>query len=120
MAQKKRKALEAQGDAESEDSDDSDVEKSRREDERGRTVLALVGETIQKGMKIPLQWHSVYKVPFGKYKPIFSTYVGVVARERVSITYVTWSNVPKELLNELYDVVTVLTCILLHYYFKLF
>ena len=97
----------------SEDSDDSDVEAARREDERGRTVLAAVGKAIQNGTKIPLEWHPVYKIPCGEYKPTFATYIGVVVRERVCISYEDWKKVPQEVLDELYDVISVIlyTCI---------
>lgn len=105
----KRKAQEhiVEGDSNSEDSDDSDVEQ-RQEDKRGRTVLAMVGQATQNGTKILLEWHPVYKVPWGEYSTTFSTYIGVVARERVCITYSTWKKVPKETLAELYDVIAVI------------
>ncbi|KAL9228004.1 hypothetical protein vseg_003628 [Gypsophila vaccaria] len=84
-------------------SDDSDDEMSNRDDERGRTILSKVGMTIQNGTKIPLDWHAVRKTPCGKNRLSFSSYIGVVVRERVCITYINWKVVPKTLLDELYE-----------------
>ena len=84
-----------------------DAEKLRREDERGRIVLAMVGKAIQAGTKIPLDWHPVYRTPCGTRRKTFCRYIGVVVRERVCITYVTWKDVPKELKDLLYDSITV-------------
>ncbi|KAL9237084.1 hypothetical protein vseg_011672 [Gypsophila vaccaria] len=80
-------------------SDDSDDEKSNRDDERGRTILFKVGMAIQNGTKIPLEWHAVRKTPCGKNRLSFSSYIGVVVWERVCITYIKWKVVPKTLLT---------------------
>ncbi|KAL2924761.1 Kinesin-like protein KIF21A [Bienertia sinuspersici] len=80
--------------------------KKKREDERGRTVLAMVGKAIQGGTRIPLDWHPIYKTPSGTHRKTFCRYIGVVVRERVCITYVEWTDVPKELKEQLYDVIT--------------
>ncbi|KAH9612863.1 hypothetical protein KSS87_014091 [Heliosperma pusillum] len=85
--------------------EDSDVEKSNREDERGRTVLAMVGKAIQNNTKIPLDWHPVRKTPCGPNRLKFSNYIGVVVRERVCITYSTWKDVPNSQLDKLYDTI---------------
>lgn len=94
---------------EDEDGDDSDVEQTRREDERGRTVLAEVGDSIKKGHKIPLEWDQVTKIPCGDHKDTFSTYLGVIARERICITYKTWKDVPREVQNVVFESVKVNT-----------
>ncbi|KAK9705159.1 hypothetical protein RND81_07G037300, partial [Saponaria officinalis] len=86
-------------------SDDSDVEKSNRDDERGRTVLAKVGKTIQNGNKILVDWHPVRRTPCGFNRLSFTTYIGVVVRERVCITYIRWKDVPKTILDELYELI---------------
>ena len=84
-----------------------DSEKIRREDERGRTVLAMVGKAIQAGTKIRLEWHPIKRIPVGEHKSHFSTYIGVVARERVTITYKEWSDLPNGVLDEVYNAITV-------------
>ncbi|KAL2938202.1 ATP-dependent protease ATPase subunit HslU, partial [Bienertia sinuspersici] len=77
MAKRKKQLTTPNGDRTSHSEDDaSDPEKAKREDERGRTVLAMVGKAIQ------------------------------VVRERVCITYVEWTDVPNELKEQLYDAIT--------------
>lgn len=80
-----------------------------RDNQRGRTVLAIVGKAIQSGIKIPLQWNH-RNVPCGEYKDTFSTYIGVVVRERVNINYAIWDEVPQEIQDEVYDFISVRTC----------
>ncbi|KAL2934192.1 Protease HtpX-like protein 2, partial [Bienertia sinuspersici] len=86
--------------------DASDPEKAKREDERGRTILAMVGKAIQGGTRIPLDWHPIYKTPSGTHRKTFCRYIGVVVRERVCVTYVEWTDVPNELKEQLYDAIT--------------
>ena len=90
-----------------EDEDDSEVERVRRDDERDRTVLAMVGNTIQVGTKISLEWHPIFKISIGTYRSTFFTYIGVITWERVCITYSTWKEVPKKLCDELYELIKV-------------
>ncbi|XP_074319134.1 uncharacterized protein LOC141656159 [Silene latifolia] len=103
MAKKNKQAHQRRNDSESDP--ESDAENENREYERGCTVLALVGKAIDSNTKIPLQWNS-RKVPFGDYKTSFSTYIGVVARERVSINYRKWPDVPQAKLDEVYEFIT--------------
>lgn len=105
MARKKRKMPPPQGDLT--DEDDSDAERVRREDERGRTVVNAVGIAIKNGTKIPLEWDPISGIPCGEYKLSFTTYIGVVTRERVCITYERWNDVPKETLDGLYECIKV-------------
>ena len=88
--------------------DHNDVE-TESDDERGRTVCALVGDAIHKGIKIPLQWNED-GIPQGEHRTTFSSYIGVVVRERVSIAFETWKDVPNDLLDEVYNMITVHTC----------
>ncbi|XP_074320440.1 uncharacterized protein LOC141657187 [Silene latifolia] len=104
MAKKKKQVCSSRGGSTS--SDDSDMEKSNRKDERGRTVLAKVGEAIQNEVKLPLDWHPVRKTPCGKYGSTFMRYLGVVVRERLAITYCSWKDIPISELNSLYDQIT--------------
>ncbi|KAL2922063.1 ATP-dependent protease ATPase subunit HslU, partial [Bienertia sinuspersici] len=107
MAKRKKQLPTPNGDRTSHSEDDaSDPEKEKREDERGRTVLAMVGKAIQGGTRIPLDWHPIYKTPSGTHRKTFCRYIGVVVRERVCITYVEWTDVPKELKEQLYDAIT--------------
>ncbi|KAL2943959.1 tRNA dimethylallyltransferase, partial [Bienertia sinuspersici] len=107
MAKRKKQFTTPNGDRTSHSEDDaSDPEKAKREDERGRTVLAMVGKAIQGGTRIPLDWHPIYKTPSGTHRKTFCRYIGVVVRERVCITYVEWTDVPKELKEQLYDAIT--------------
>ncbi|KAL9232810.1 hypothetical protein vseg_007875 [Gypsophila vaccaria] len=103
MAKKSKKSCQARDDSESDP--ESDLEKKNRDDERGRTVLKLVGTSIQSNTKIPLE-RNTRKVPCGEHKTVFSTYIGVVARERVCINYKKWTDLPKELLDEVYECIT--------------
>ena len=75
------------------------------ENRRGRTVLKIVGNAIRKGIKLPLEWNR-NKVPVGDNKDYFASYIGVVVRERVNINYTAWDEVPKEVINEVYDYIT--------------
>lgn len=106
---KKRKQLAIPYNATEEELLDPEDDQGKREDERGRTVLAFVGNVIQSGSKIPLEWHAVHKTPRGDHKKTFTRYIGVVVRERVCISYVTWKSVPKELKDQLYGAITVST-----------
>uniref|UniRef100_A0A803MY04 Transposase n=1 Tax=Chenopodium quinoa TaxID=63459 RepID=A0A803MY04_CHEQI len=103
MARKRKQVCPPEGDTTNGNEDDSDAERLSREDERGRTVLAAVGKAIQNGHKIPLEWEPITKMPCREHKLTFSTYIGVIVRERVCITYKTWKEVPDQLLNDLYD-----------------
>ncbi|KMT17371.1 hypothetical protein BVRB_2g038270 isoform A [Beta vulgaris subsp. vulgaris] len=101
---KKKKQVCSQGDQTS--SDDCDVKKSNRDDERGRTVLTKVGKSIQNGNKIYLDWHPIRRNPRGDKHLTFTTYIGVATRERVFITYYSWKDVLEIKLYELYDIIT--------------
>ncbi|XP_074301385.1 uncharacterized protein LOC141632771 [Silene latifolia] len=90
------------------ESDHESIENENREYERGRTVLALVGKAIDSNTKIPLQWNC-RNVPFGDHKTSFSTYIGVVARERVSINYRKWPDVPQAKLDEVYEFIAAIS-----------
>ncbi|XP_074320639.1 uncharacterized protein LOC141657343 isoform X2 [Silene latifolia] len=104
MAKKKKQVCLSRGGSNS--SDDSDIEKSNHNDERGRTVLAVVGEAIHNKVKLPLDWHPVRKTPCGKYGSTFRRYLGVVVRERLPITYGNWKDILKTELDSLYDQIT--------------
>ncbi|KAL2933984.1 hypothetical protein RDABS01_017103, partial [Bienertia sinuspersici] len=107
MAKRKKQLPTPNGDRTSHSEDDaSDLEKENHEDERRHTVLAMVGKAIQGGTRIPLDWHPIYKTPSGTHRKTFCRYIGIVVRERVCITYVEWTDVPKELKEQLYDAIT--------------
>lgn len=115
MARTKKHVLQNHGshsmdDANSDPEDGaSDVEEDKREAERGRTVLAIVGKAIQNDGKVVLEWDPIYKIPRGDNRTLFSSYIGVIARERVNITYRRWTNVPKVTKDEVFDFIAVST-----------
>ncbi|XP_021766289.1 uncharacterized protein LOC110730776 [Chenopodium quinoa] len=80
-------------------------ESAECENQRGRTVAAVVGKAILSGVKIPLEWNH-NKVPIGENRYIFSSYIGVVVRERVNINYRDWEDVPKEVIDDLFKFIT--------------
>ena len=86
------------------------------DDHRGRSVLAMVGKAIHEGKKLPLEWTAKPELPCGDYKKTFFSYIGIVARERVNINYMEWSDVPKKKLNELYDFIAVSTRVHCNYF----
>ncbi|KAL9232848.1 hypothetical protein vseg_007912 [Gypsophila vaccaria] len=100
MAKKRKQTSVTRDDANS----SFDEAPAEYENRRGHTVLAVVGKAIQKGSKIPFQWNH-YKVPIGANRGLFSNYIGVIVRERVSINYREWEDVP-EILNEVYEFIT--------------
>lgn len=104
MAKKIKKVASYSSDPED---DDSNSEQTRRDDERGRTVLAKVGKAIQNGNKITLECHPIYKVPCGDNRTTLSSYIGVVVRERVNINYKKWGEVPREVVDEVYEFIMV-------------
>ncbi|XP_021733385.1 uncharacterized protein LOC110700161 isoform X2 [Chenopodium quinoa] len=75
------------------------------ENRRGRTVAAVVGKAFLSGVKIPLEWNH-NKVPFGENRDIFSSYIGVIVRERVNINYRDLEEVPKEVIDDLFKFIT--------------
>ncbi|XP_021763789.1 uncharacterized protein LOC110728453 [Chenopodium quinoa] len=97
MARKKKKVQP------NDDSEESSCE------ERGRAVVKKVGKTIHAGTQIPLQWHPSKRVPTGEHKTHFSTYIGVMARERISIAYKDWHEVPTGVLDEVYGFISELS-----------
>ncbi|KAL2903961.1 putative NAD kinase 1, partial [Bienertia sinuspersici] len=102
---KKRKQVSA-NEAFGIDEANEEVEESAEcENRRGRTVLAVVGKAILSGVKIPVEWNH-NKVLVGENRATFVTYIGVVTRERVNINYREWEDVPKEVLDELYNFIT--------------
>lgn len=100
---KKRKQVNVPEDDASLGSDEVSTECDNR---RGRTVLALVGKAIQKGIKISLEWNH-NNVPTGVNREYFADYIGVVVRERVSITYRLWDDVKEKEKDEVYEFITV-------------
>ncbi|KNA19381.1 hypothetical protein SOVF_062060, partial [Spinacia oleracea] len=98
---KKKKHVGKVVDGATAEDDTSNVEQAHRAEERGRTVLTIVGKAIQNETEIPVDWHTRYGVPTGdrkigdrKVRTILSSYIGVVARERVNINYLKWGDVP--------------------------
>uniref|UniRef100_A0A803N4N7 Uncharacterized protein n=1 Tax=Chenopodium quinoa TaxID=63459 RepID=A0A803N4N7_CHEQI len=69
--------------------------------------LLWFGKAIQAGTKIRLEWHPIKRFPVGEHKSHFSTYIVVVARERVTITYKEWSDLQNGVLDEVYNAVTI-------------
>ncbi|KAL9241982.1 hypothetical protein vseg_016030 [Gypsophila vaccaria] len=99
---KKRKQISVSGDDTNSDSYEASGECENR---RGRTVLKIIGKAIHKGIKIPLEWNH-NKVPIGANRGIFANYIAVIVRERVSINYREWEDVPIEVLDEFYEFIT--------------
>uniref|UniRef100_A0A803M6I8 Ubiquitin-like protease family profile domain-containing protein n=1 Tax=Chenopodium quinoa TaxID=63459 RepID=A0A803M6I8_CHEQI len=97
MARKKKKVQP------NDDSEESSCE------EGGRIVLKKVGKAIHAGTQIPLQWHPSRRIPTGEHKTHFSTYISVMARERISIAYKYWHEVPTGVLVEVYGFISELS-----------
>ncbi|XP_021730809.1 uncharacterized protein LOC110697739 [Chenopodium quinoa] len=98
---KKRKQASA-----NEASETGEAEESAEcENRKGRTVAAVVGKAILSGVKIPLEWNH-NKVPVGENRDIFSSYIGVVVREKVNINHRDWEEVPKEVIDDLFKFIT--------------
>ena len=57
-------------------------------------------------------------MPVGDNKDYFASYIGVVVRERVNINYTAWDEVPKEVINEVYDYITARRISLLVFFFS--
>lgn len=106
MAKKRKELRPHDVDADAEE-DTSDAQEDRREDERGRTVLARVGKAIQSGTKLTVEWHPIYNTPRGDNRTTLSSYIGVVVRERVNVNYEKWGDVPGETVTEVYEFIAV-------------
>lgn len=86
--------------------DDATTDESDSDD-GGRTVLAKVGKAIHEGQKIQLEWTKKPEIPCGEHKTTFCSYIGIIARERVNINYKDWSDLPEQLLDEVYEFIAV-------------
>lgn len=106
MAKKRKQVSDSQVDGDNANSESNDLSSEESENRRGRTVVAVVGKAIQKGIKISLEWNH-NNVPTGVNRTTFANYIGVVVRERVSINFRDWDDVIEKVKDEVYEHITV-------------
>ena len=80
---------------------------------RGRTHLESLSIHRQHGIKIEVQFDSKGR-PIGKEAAQLQSYVGVLAREKVKITYDNWKKVPSNVKEMIWESVNVSSII--YYY----
>ena len=74
---------------------------------RGVSVLNEVVSSSSKGVKLPVGWNSRGQ-PVDPNKAKFVSYIGVVARRTVPITYDNWRKVPDTLKDTIWDDIQVI------------
>ena len=73
---------------------------------RGPTVLDRIAKVRASGQKIPVETN-YDGIPIDENGKDLMTYVGIVARDTVAITYNSWDDVPKSLKERIWDTLMV-------------
>lgn len=73
---------------------------------RGITVMKKVIKAKGRGERFEIEWNE-YGQPVGPNHDIFESYIGVIVRARVPITFSNWKKVPEHYKDDIWVEVTV-------------
>ena len=86
--------------------DTSSKKISSKKRTKGPTVLDRIAKVRATGQKIPVETN-YNGIPIDENGKDLMTYVGIVARDTVAITYNSWDDVPKSLKERIWDTLMV-------------
>ena len=83
-----------------------DRDSSDEEGKRGPTIMRIITDMRNRGEVVDLGWNT-YNLPIGPYADMFLTYISLVTRNRVPISYNNWKQVPKGHKEHIWQEITV-------------